>query len=132
MADEVTLGEIARNQAAFERRVEAALKAGDDRVAQLAKDMVPTVLWQAEHESLGDKVARHERDARETQGRIEREIKALRKAQEDHAEAHRQAEKDSAAWSRKKTVAVIGIIVGAVASVVGAWIAAVLAAGGVH
>lgn len=132
MADEITPGETRRWLERIERRMERGQKDTDDRMTALAKDMVPTVLWQAEHEALDDKVARHERDARETQARIEREIAALHKAQDEHARAHQHAEENAAAWSRKKTMGVIGIVVGAIASVVGAWIAAVLAAGGVH
>lgn len=132
MADDETLGEVSRNVARLERRVESGQRDTDNRLANLAKDMVPHGLWAAEHKALDEKVSRHEREARDIQTRLEREIADVRKAQAEHAKAHRQAESDAAAWSRKKTLTVVGIIVAALATVAGAWIAAVMAAGGVH
>lgn len=139
MADEVTLGELARNLADLKEGLRQSLKDGDNRVADLASKMVPTELWKAEHRALEEDVKHLEADVRDAVARLERtslerlanlngQLAAIRKAQAAHEAAHRE----SSAWSRKKTMGVIGIIVGAIASVVGAWIAAALAAGGVH
>lgn len=139
MSDDMTLGELARNQAAFERRVKADLKAVDDRHADLARKTVPTELWKAEHESLEadvqhlredvhDAVARIERTSLERMGVLNGRIDTLATWQKSHDEAHA----NSSQWSRSKTLTVAGIIVTAIATVVGAWIAAVLAAKGVH
>ncbi len=45
---------------------------------------------------------------------------------------HEKSHQSTAAWSRSKTLTAIGIVVGAIATIAGAWIAAVLAAKGVH
>lgn len=139
MPDDLTLGELARTQAAFERRVKADLKAVDDRHADLAGKMVPTDLWKAEHEALEADVQHLREDVHEAVDRIERtslermgvlngRIDSLARWQRTHDETHAS----SSQWSRNKTLTVVGIIVTALATVVGAWIAAVLAAKGVH
>lgn len=139
MADDPTLGELSRNIKRVEDRLESSSKNGDDRLTKLAAEMVPTELWRAQHQSLGDDVKdlkdyvrdgfdRIERTSLERKANLDAQITAIRKAQEAHARSH--AEK--ASWSRSKTLTVIGITVGAAATVAGAWIAAVLAAGGVH
>lgn len=139
MADEVTLGELARTQAAFERRIEAALKAGDDRHADLAGKMVPTDLWKAEHEALEDDVKELRDDVREAVARIERtslERRAVLDAKIDavnkRIDAHEKAHAEKSAWSRSKTLTVIGIVVTAAAAIAAAWIGAIVAAKGVH
>jgi hypothetical protein len=68
-ADEMTPGEIRRT---FDRqdaaireagnRADAAVRATNDRVAELAKSVVPTELWAAEHRSLKDDVTHLEHD----------------------------------------------------------------------
>lgn len=58
MADEMTPGEIART---FDR-VEAGQRATNDRLADLAKSMVPTELWAAEHRALKEDVSHLEHD----------------------------------------------------------------------
>lgn len=139
MADEVTLGEIARNLADFKSDVRQSLKDGDNRVTDLASKMVPSELWKAEHEALEDDVQELRDDVREAVARIERtslermgvlteKIDALGRRITTHEKAHAAGN----AWSRSRTLTVIGIIVAAAATVIGAWIAAVLAAKGVH
>lgn len=139
MADEVTLGELARNLADFKSDVRQSLKDGDNRVANLASKMVPSELWRSEHEALEDDVQELRDDVRDAVARIERtslermgvlteKIDAVAKRITDHESAHAAG----SAWSRSKTLTVIGIAVGAIATVAGAWIAAVLTAKGVH
>lgn len=139
MADDLTLGELSRRLSAFERRIEGALKAGDDRHANLASKVVPTDLWKAEHEALQAEVKQLRDDIREAVARIERtslermgvltaRIDALGKRIDDHEKTHA----DTGAWSRSKKLAVIGILVGAAATIAAAWLAALLAAKGVH
>lgn len=143
MADEQTLGEIARNLARLETRVEGALKNSDDRLANLAREMVPTALWKAEHQDLQDEVKQLRDEVRETirtaaagwdktslerMGVLAGRIDAVAARISEHEKGH--AEKG--AWSRNRTLTTIGILVGAVASIAAAWIGAVLAAKGVH
>ncbi len=139
MADEVTLGEIARNLADFKSDVRQSLKDGDNRVANLASKMVPSELWKAEHEALEDDVQELRDDVREAVARIERtslermgvlteKIDALAR----RISAHEKAHAAGSAWSRSKTLTVIGIAVTAAATIAGAWIAAVITAKGVH
>ena len=111
----------------------------DDRLAEVARKSVPVELWQAEQKALGEDVKHLESDFREAVERIERtavermatlrsEIGAVRKAQDDHLKDH----KDSGAWSRSRTLTVIAIVAGASATLIGAWIAAFAAAGGIR
>jgi len=139
VAEDRTLGELARNLADFKRDIRESLKNADDRHADLAGKMVPTSLWQAEHESLERDVAELRDDVRQAVERIERtslERMGVLTEKIDKLDrrigAHESAHRDSNAWSRSKTLTAIGIAVGAVATVAGAWIAAVLAAKGVH
>lgn len=135
MGDEMTPGEIRRT---FDR-VEAAQRATNDRLTDLASKVVPTDLWAAEHRALTDQLRHVERDAAEARERIEklsserlatvtREIGEVRKALREHEQEH----EDDEAWSRKKILAAVGIAVGAAATLAAAWITAVLAARGVH
>jgi hypothetical protein len=142
VADDMTPGEIRRN---FER-VEHALKDGDDRHADLARRMVPTELWSAEHRAVLDRIAHQEEDARETAVRIEKisqermaglraEIATVRDAVAEVRKAHAQhtkAHETDSNWSRSKRLTVVAIVAGAAATLVGAWIAAFAAAGGVR
>lgn len=136
MGDEpMTDGEIKRN---FER-LERGQKDGDDRHAKLAAAMVPTTLWKAEHEALTDDVRELRDEVRETAKRVERtslermgvltgKIEGLGKRQSAHERSHA----DDGNWSRNKKLAVAVALLGAAATLVAAWIAAALAAGGLH
>lgn len=139
MADDMTAGEIRRTLERLERAQRDAHKAIDDRISELARKTVPAELWASEHKALVDDVKHLEADCREGFERVERtsqermttlrgEISAIRKAQRDHEESHRE----SSNWSRSKTMTVVAIVVGASATIVGAWIAAFSAAGGVR
>ena len=139
MADDMTPGEIRRTLERLEQQQKAAHRASDDRLANLAQQMVPAALFGVEHKALGDEVKHLAEDVREGFARVEKamdtrfaatatQIAAVVKAQEDHEEAHQ----DRAQWSRNKTLTVIGIVVTAVATIAAAWIAAVLAAKGVR
>lgn len=139
MADDPTLGELARNLDRLERRMERTAKDADDRLTKTAADMVTAELSRTQHRALEEDIKHLDTDMRDGFARVERtslerkaaldgQITALRKGQEAHARSH--AEK--ASWSRSKTLTVVGITVGATATVAGAWIAALLAAGGVH
>jgi hypothetical protein len=135
----MTEGEIRRTLARIEQAQKDANKASDDRLANLAQQMVPAALWASEHKALADDVKHLETDFREEVARIERtsqermqtlrtEIGVIRKAQTAHEAMHR----DSNQWSRSKTLTLIGIVVAAAATLVGAYIAAFAAAGGVR
>lgn len=139
MPDEVTLGEVARNVARLEGRLDKSLKDLDDRLTALAAKMVPAELWKSEHEALEDDVRELRDDVRDAVARIEHtslermgvlteKIDALGK----RIGAHEKAHAVGSAWSRSRTLTVIGIIVAAAATIAGAWIAAVFAAKGVH
>lgn len=139
MADDLTLGELARNQGRLESRLDRALKDLDDRLTALAARMVPAELWKAEHEALEGDVRELRDDVRDAVARIERtslermavlteKIETLGRRIAAHEEAHVAGH----AWSRSKTLTVIGIVVTAAATIAGAWIAAVLTAKGVH
>lgn len=68
MADDpMTPGEVKRT---FDRQ-DSAIRATNDRLADLAKSMVPTELWAAEHRALEDKLAHLERDTLNGLSRIE-------------------------------------------------------------
>lgn len=137
--DDMTPGEIRRTLDRMDRTQHDSQRAMDDRITKLAAEMVPTSLWAAEHKAVVDDVRHIAEDMREAVDRIEKtslerlgtvrtEIKAIRQAQEAHAKAHQ----DSSAWSRSKTLTVVAIVVGAVATLAGAYIAAFAAAGGVR
>lgn len=139
MPEDLTLGELARNHDRLEKRLDRALKDLDDRLAALAARMVPAELWKSEHEALEkdvrelrddvrDAVARIERTSLERMGVLTDKIEALSK----RIGAHEKTHTDGSAWSRSKTLTAVGIIVGAIATIAGAWIAAVFAAKGVH
>lgn len=139
MADEMTEAEIRRTLARIEQAQKDSNKASDDRLARLAQETVPAALWASEHKALADDVRHLETDLRDEVARIERtsqermktlrtEIGVIRAAQTAHEAAHR----DSNAWSRSKTLTLIGIVVAAAATLVGAYIAAFAAAGGVR
>jgi hypothetical protein len=135
VADEMTPGETRRS---FER-IERQQKASDDRLGELARQMVPTELWAAEHRAALERIERQEKDARNTASLIERtsqermkmilgQIAEVRDALTEHKKAHA----DNSNWSRNKKLTAVGIAVGAAATIAAAWIAALLAAKGVH
>lgn len=138
MADDLTPGEVRRTLERIERSQRDAHKAIDDRLASLAQQMVPASLWASENKALSDDVKHLETDTREAFERVERtsrerkaaletDIAVVRKAVADHQTEHRE----NNSWSRSKTLTVIAIVVGASATLAGAWIAAVLASRGV-
>lgn len=132
MADDLTLGELARNLTDLKSDMRQSLKDSDDRHAALAGKMVPAELWRAEHEALENYVRdgfdRIERTSLERKAAIEGQIGAVRKAQAAHEKAHT----DNRAWTRSRTWQAVGIAAGAVAAIVAAWIGAIAAAKGVH
>lgn len=139
MADDLTLGELARNLADFKKDVRQSLKDSDNRVTDLASKMVPTDLWKAEHRALEDDVKHLETDVHDAVARIERtslerlanlndQLAAIRTAQAAHEKAHA----DQRTWSRSRTLQAIGIAVTAAAAIAAAWIGAIVAAKGVH
>lgn len=139
MADDPTPGELARNLEDLKRDVRESLKDGDNRLAKLASEKVSTDLWLAEQRADRERIARQEDSARETAARIERtaqerltmltgQIADVREAQEAHEKSHT----DNTSWSRSKKLAVAVAFLGAAATIAAAWIAAALAAGGVH
>lgn len=145
MSEDMTPGEMRRSLERLERSQQDGQRAVDDRLTKLAAEMVPTSLWQAEHKSLGDDVRHLGDDVREATERIEKtsqermatlrteiagvrgEVAAVRKAQEQHVKAH-EADRS---WSRSKTLTVVAAAIAAAATLIGAYIAAFAAAGGV-
>jgi hypothetical protein len=69
MADEPTLGELARN-----------VKRIEDAQMKLATETVPAKLWAAEHQSLQNALGDHVRQSGVDHARIERELTDLRGA----------------------------------------------------
>lgn len=69
-------GEIRRN---FER-IDKGMQAQADRLAALAREMVPAVLWDAEHRAVVNQLARHEHQANEEDARLERQLKEFKDA----------------------------------------------------
>lgn len=138
-------GEIRRTMDRIEQAQRDGQRATDDRITRLAAEMVPTALFTSEHKALADDVHHLEGDTHDGFARVDAtslertqtlraeikavraDIAAVRKAQDDHVKQH---EADHS-WSRSKWLTVITIVVGATATIVGAWIAAVAAAGGV-
>lgn len=106
MPDDLTPGEIHRWLQRLEQRVTDGQRATDDRITQLAKDMVPTALWASEHEALEGVVAEQRTDmaaafARAESTSLERKaalekadlanakaIKEVKDAQQDRARGH--------------------------------------------
>lgn len=139
MADDFTSGEVRRTLERIEQSQKDAHKAIDDRLANLAQQMVPASLWTSERKALTDDVQHLESDVREGFDRVERtsqermgtlrnEISGVRKAQAAHEQGHR----DLGAWSRSKKLAVAAALIGASATLIAVWIAAILAAKGVR
>lgn len=142
----MTPGEVRRTLERLERAQRDANKASDDRLNELARKTVPAELYAAEQKALADDVQHQGADFREAVERIEKtslermatlrseiavvdaKVAAVRKAQENHIKAH-EADKS---WSRSKTLTVLGIAVAAAATLIGAYIAAFAAAGGVR
>jgi hypothetical protein len=145
VAEELTPGEVRRSLERLERSQQDGQRAMDDRITKLAAEMVPTPLWQSEHKTLAENVRHLADDWRESTDRIEKTsqermatlrgeiggvrdgVAAVRKSQELHAKAH-EADKS---WSRSKTLTVLAASIAAAATLIGAYIAAFAAAGGV-
>jgi hypothetical protein len=132
-------GEIRRTLERIERQHSDAQRAMDDRLTKLAADMVPTALWASQHQAVVEDVRHNEADMREAMTRAEAtaqermatlrgEVASVRKGLSDHNKRH---ETDTS-WSRSKRLTVAAIVVGATATLIGAWIAAFAAAGGVR
>jgi len=146
VADEMSPGEIGRTLERIERQQQEGQRALGDRMTKLAADMVPTTLWSAEHKAVVDNVHDLEGDMHDAIARIEStsqermttlrgeiagvrgEVAAVRKGLGEHNKKH---ESDSS-WSRSKTLTVVGIVATVAATLIGAWIAAFAAAGGVR
>lgn len=142
----MTPGEIRRTFERIERQQQEGQRAVDDRITRLAADSVPTVLWASEHKAVLDDVQHNAEDMRQGFDRVEKtslervaalrteiagvrgEVAAVRKGLGEHNKKH---ETDNS-WSRSKWLTIIGIVVAASATIVGAWIAAAAAAGGVR
>jgi gas vesicle protein len=73
--DPLTPGEIRR---AIDRLEQADRTLGD-RITQVASDMLPVKLWDAEHRALSKELDQHKKDADEDRKRIEREIGQVKK-----------------------------------------------------
>lgn len=147
MADEVTLGELHRRLARLETQLETGQRARDDRLANLASQMVPTALWQAEHKSLQDDLTEHVRQAGIDRDRVERAIADAAKRHERDLKAlrddtdkqiaglrHELAQKAAkrTEWSRQVKIAVFGMGGAVLAALLGAWVTALLTAKGIR
>lgn len=91
MADEaMTDGEIRRSI----ERIETAARATNDRLAEQARAMVPTELWQSEQRAALEKIDHLAQDTREAQARIDqglgREIRDLKSLIEREVEDLRE------------------------------------------
>jgi len=80
VADDLTLGELARSIERLERAHQ-----------QLATDTVPAKLWAAQHKSLEDDLAEHVRQAVIDRERLERELAEVRKTHDRDTKALRDA-----------------------------------------
>lgn len=130
--DDVTLGEVRRTLDRLDRRVAEGQKHTDDRLAQLAGQMVPTALWAAEHKALEDTVSELRADTKAGFERVENTSqerkRALEKADAENAAAtaavRKMVEDDRAARDARRpstltnwltgigvTVALIALIV---------------------
>lgn len=111
--DPLTPGEIRR---AIERLEQADRTLGD-RLTQVASDMLPVKLWDAEHRALNEKLDRHEKSAEATQKRVEGEIDGLH---EELKEFREEREKHSEiTWTKilgliTAVTALAGVIIGVV------------------
>jgi hypothetical protein len=139
VADDMSPGEVRRTLERIEQAQRDSNRATDDRISELARKAVPAELWAAEQKNITERIEHGERDHAEALTRIENrslerfttvqnELAAIRGDLRDHEQLH----KESTAWSRNRVLTAIGITVGAFATLAGAWIAAVIAAKGVH
>ncbi len=108
--DDVTLGELHRTLDRLERRVDSGQRATDDRITQIASQMVPHSLWAAEHKAIEDTVAeakadmqagfeRVERASQERKGVLERKDAELAK---EIAEVRKEVASDRVARERAR------------------------------
>lgn len=118
--DELTNGETRRAIA----RLEAEDRALAARLVNIATEMVPAKLWEAEHRALTDRLIQHEKGAESTRQRlekavndIEKQIKRMREDQEKRAEL---------TWQR-----VMGLIV-AMTTIAGVIVALIGQSRGIH
>lgn len=135
MADDETLGEVSRNVARLERRVEAGQRDTDNRIADLASKMVPTSLWAAQHEALERTVAELRTDMTTGFERVERTSQerksALEKADAANAKAIKEVKDAQETRARGRTSAVANWIAAAgVIVAVGLLIATLVTSGG--
>lgn len=128
MPDDLTSGEIMRR---FDR-IERDQRATDDRITQLAKDMVPTTLWASEHEALEGVVAELRADMQAGFGRVEdtaRERKSALDRKDAElaaglAEVRREAAEDRAERDKRRPgvianwITAAGVVVALVALIV--------------
>jgi hypothetical protein len=139
MPDDMTPGEVRRTLERIEQTQKDSNRAHDDRISELARKAVPAELWAAEQKNITERIEHGEHDHAEALTRLEdrslerfttvqNELAAIRGDLRDHEQLH----KDSTAWSRNRVLTTIGIAVTAIATLAGAWIAAVIAAKGVH
>ena len=133
--DELTNGEIKRWLERLETRVETGQRATDDRMTQLAKDMVPHTLWAAEHKALEDTVTEVRSDMAAGFERVERtslERKAaLEKADAANAKAIKEVKDAQEYRTRGRTSVVANWIAAAgVIVAVGLLIATLVTSGG--
>lgn len=109
--DPLTPGEIRR---ALER-LELADRTLGDRLTQVASDMLPVKLWDAEHRALGEKLDRHEKAAEAAQKRVESELDGLH---EEIKECRDERDKHSElTWTKilgliTAVTALAGVIIG--------------------
>jgi hypothetical protein len=69
-------GEIRRS---FDR-IDKNQSALAQRLGDVAKDMVPAALWEAEHRAMVNQMARHEREADDADARHDRQLQAFKDA----------------------------------------------------
>jgi hypothetical protein len=135
--DELSAGEIQRNF----QRIDQSHAAQERRLTDLAKDMVPAILWNAEYRAILDRFARHERDADESDARMEQELRTFKascdkasaelreelrgqiKGVRDEIKAVRDEREKRADFTWTKAIGVLSLVVVLVAALIGAWAA---------
>jgi hypothetical protein len=146
VADDFTSGEVRRTLERIQDTQKDAHRAIDDRISELARKTVPAEVHAAEMRAVNDDVKHLDSDMHDAVALIERtsqermatlrseiagvrtDAAGVRKAQAKHEENHR----DLGQWSRTKKLAVTVALIGASATLIAVWIAAILAAKGVR
>lgn len=118
--DPLTPGEIRRSL----RRLEDEDRAQATRLTQLAAEMLPVKLWDAEHRALGEKVDRQEKVAEERQRRNEQAFKDLQEEIKDMRDD--QEKRSEVTWQK-----VVGLVV-ALATIAGVIVTLIGQSKGVH